>query len=250
MFTEPVTGLTNAYRSSSRWHTRACGQAVIRGVESDVVKRLEAYPAEDVEMELPGTAIPDDEFHEEPHLEEAKVPEEIPNVVRSFEAMDTCHRLRNTRFAGARHSSRTQGIVNGELVYVWRKVKENRTDTRTALVTHRWYGPAIVVGKEKNSVFVSHRGRVTKVAPECLRQASVAEQMSWDITTTEKALFEKALGGEDLSWEEPMLDESGGSLDTEMPDMAAEPPTLEGEDSPPVIDDDDGSPVSEATIDK
>ena len=36
-----------------------------------------------------------------------------------------------------------------------------------------------------------------------------------------------------------------------MPDMAAEPPTLEGEDSPPVIDDDDGSPfLSEAPIDK
>ena len=77
-----VQGLTNAYRSSSRWHTRAWGQAVIRGVESDVVKRLEAYPAEDVEMELPGTAIPDDDFHEEPHLEEANVPEEIPNGVR------------------------------------------------------------------------------------------------------------------------------------------------------------------------
>ena len=52
------------------------------GVESDVVKRLEAYPSEDVEMELPGTAIPDDEFHEKPHLEEAKGPEEIPNGVR------------------------------------------------------------------------------------------------------------------------------------------------------------------------
>ena len=39
----------------------------------------------------------------------------------------------------------------------------------------------IVVGKEKNNVFVSHLGRVTKVAPECLRKASVAEQMSWDI---------------------------------------------------------------------
>ena len=49
---------------------------------SDAVKRLEAYPAEDVEMDLAGTAIPDDEFHEEPHLEEAKVPEEIPNAVR------------------------------------------------------------------------------------------------------------------------------------------------------------------------
>ena len=45
-----------------------------------------------------------------------------------------------------------------------------------------------------------------------------------------------------------MVDESCGSLDTEMPDMAAEPPTLEEEDSPPVIDDDDGSPVSEAPI--
>ena len=78
----PVKGLTNAHRSSSRWHTRAWGQALIRGVESDVVKRLEAYPAEDVEMELPGTAIPDDEFHEEPQHEEAKVPEEIPNCVR------------------------------------------------------------------------------------------------------------------------------------------------------------------------
>ena len=128
--------------------------------------------------------------------------------------------------------------------------KENRTDARTALVTHRWYDPAIVVGKEKNNVFVSYRGFVTKVAPECLRKASVAEQMSWDISTKEKALFEKAFDGEVLSWEEPTLDESGGSLDKEMSDMAAEPSTLEGEGSPPVIDDDDGSPVSEAPIDE
>ena len=99
-------------------------------------------------------------------------------------------------------------------------------------------------------MFVSHRGRVTKVAPECFRKASVAEQMSWDITTKEKALFEKVLDGEDLSWEEPMHDDSGGSLDTEMPDTAAEPPTLEGEDSPPVIDGDDGSPASDAPIDE
>ena len=67
--------------------------------------------------------------------------------------------------------------------------------------------------KKKNNVFVSFRGRVTKVAPECLRKASVAEQMSWDITTKDKALFEKALDGENLSWEEPMLDDSSASLD-------------------------------------
>ena len=37
--------------------TRAWAQAVIRGVESDAVKRVEAHPAEDVEMDLTGTAI-------------------------------------------------------------------------------------------------------------------------------------------------------------------------------------------------
>ena len=35
----PVKGLASAYRSSSRWHTRAWRHAAIRGVESDVVKR-------------------------------------------------------------------------------------------------------------------------------------------------------------------------------------------------------------------
>ena len=77
-----VKGLTNAYRSSSRWHTRAWAQAMIRGVETDVVKRLEAHRAEDVEMDLTGTATPDEEFHEEPQLEEPKVSEEMPNAVR------------------------------------------------------------------------------------------------------------------------------------------------------------------------
>ena len=39
-----------------------------------------------------------------------------------------------------------------------------------------------------------------------------------------------------------------GSPDAEMPDLAAEQPTLEGEDSPPVFGDVEGSPVSEAPI--
>ena len=86
--------------------------------------------------------------------------------------------------------------MNGELVYVWRKVKKNTTDARTALVTHRWSGPAIAVGKEKSNVFVSCCSRVTKVAPECLRKANAAEQMIWDITTKE---IENALDEENLS---------------------------------------------------
>ena len=55
-------------------------------------------------------------------------------------------------------------------------------------------------------MFVSYRGRVTKVAPECLRKASVAEQMSWDITTKEKSLFENALDEENLSWEDALIE--------------------------------------------
>ena len=77
--------------------------------------------------------------------------------------------------------------------------EKNKTDARTALVTHQCHGPAIVVGKERNR-FVSYRGRVTKVAPECLGKARVAEQMSWHITTKEKTLFEHALDEENLSW--------------------------------------------------
>ena len=58
-------------------------------------------------------------------------------------------------------------------------------------------------------MFVSYRGRVTKVAPECLRKASVSEEMSWDITTQE------TLRGENISSVEPVLDEAGEFLDTE-----------------------------------
>ena len=61
----PVEGLTNAYRSSSCWHARAWAQAVIRGVEKRCSQEaLKPNLAEDVEMDLIGTAIRDDEFHE------------------------------------------------------------------------------------------------------------------------------------------------------------------------------------------
>ena len=161
--------------------------------------------------------------------------------------MDTSHRSRRARLAGVRANAHTQGIVNGELVYVWRKVKKNRTDARTALGTHRWYSPAMVLGKEMNNVFVSHRGRVTKIAPECLGKVSVAEQMSWDMTTKEKALFESALDKENLSWEEPLLDESVEFPDAEMRDTLVGSPNLEEEIKSPVNDDGD-LPVSEPPV--
>ena len=79
--------------------------------------------------------------------------------------------------------------MNGELVSVWRKVKKkpNRSADCTCYQSVVW--SSIVVGKEKNNVFISYRDRVTKVAPECFRKASgVAEQITWDISTRKKAL--------------------------------------------------------------
>ena len=46
------------------------------------MKRFEAYPAEDVEMDLAGTGVHDDDFHEEHQLEEPRVLKEVPNAVR------------------------------------------------------------------------------------------------------------------------------------------------------------------------
>ena len=76
--------------------------------------------------------------------------------------MDTGHRLRRALLAGVRPSSHTQGAERRTGFMFGGKVKRTETDARTALFTHRLYGPAIVVGKEQNNVFVSCRGRVTK----------------------------------------------------------------------------------------
>ena len=78
----PAKEIAHASRSSSRWRTRAWAQAVVRGVESDAVRRFEAYPGEDAEMGVAGTVVPDDEFHEEPQLQEPGVLEEVPIAVR------------------------------------------------------------------------------------------------------------------------------------------------------------------------
>ena len=75
----------------------------------------------------------------------------------------------------------------------------------------------------------------------------MAEQMSWDISTKEKALFGSALDKENLSWEEPLLDDSGDFPDAEMTGTAVKSPNLEEEVNSPVNDDGD-LPVSEPPV--
>ena len=71
--------------------------------------------------------------------------------------------------------------------------------------------------------------------------------MSWDITTKEKALFEMALDKEDLSWEEPLLDESGEFHESETPEMMSRPMNLEEEVNSP-MNDDGALPFSEPSV--
>ena len=96
-----------------------------------------------------------------------------------------------TRVVGRGSSEFTHpGIMTGELVFVCRKVKKTEPTREQHLLPICSVVQPLLLAKRKNNVFVSSRGRVTKVAPECLQKASVAEQMSWDITTKKTALFE------------------------------------------------------------
>ena len=45
------------------------------------------------------------------------------------------------------------------------KLRKTEPTARTALVKHRWYGPAIYCWQRKEQCVVSCRVRVTKVAP-------------------------------------------------------------------------------------
>ena len=71
--------------------------------------------------------------------------------------------------------------------------------------------------------------------------------MSWDITTKEKALFEMALDKENLSWEQPLLDESGEFHESETPDTMARPLNLE-KDVTLLMNDDADLPLSEPPV--
>ena len=140
---------------------------------------------------------------------------------------------------------RAFGFVTGELFL--RKVKKKQNRRGQHLLPNRWYAPAIVVGKERNNVFVFYRGRATKVALECLRKASVAANELGHHDEGESP-FETAPDEENLSWEEPLLVESGEFHESEKPDTMARPQKMEEEVNSPMNDDVDllfSEPVAE-----
>ena len=93
---------------------------------------------------------------------------------RAFEIMDTSHRLR-TGLCFAKSQEKTEPTRRRHVLPIGEVVQQ------------------MLLAKRRTTCSCLHRGCVTNVAPECLRKASVAEQMSWDTTTKGNALFESAL---------------------------------------------------------
>ena len=99
---------------------------------------------------MPWTMIDSSESSKLASLESAKVSPDFQKRMswlwaarRSFELLDSSHRLRRSLLAGARSTLSTKGIVSGELVCIWRKIKRNKKDSITPLVSRRWYGPSL-----------------------------------------------------------------------------------------------------------
>ena len=125
---------------------------------------------------------------------------------RACETIDNSHRVRHALLTGARANVQNHGLSHGDLVYGSRKVKKHQ-NTHKDSTRDTWYGPAIFVVRESNNVFVSYRGRVTRVFPERSSQAMVAEHMSWDIALAVKPLCVNALKDEVRVREEPLFDD-------------------------------------------
>ena len=66
-------------------------------------------------------------------------------------------------------------------MFYWRgRAKSQSKKSRWAF---KWLGPATVIGREGNNVWISHRGTAIKVAVRHLRHAQPEEQIPWpDIT--------------------------------------------------------------------
>ena len=125
--------------------------------------------------------------------------------------MDTSHRLRRALLAGVRASS---GIVTGEPVFV-AKSQENQNlgADGTCYPSLVWSNHCCWQREEQRVCVLSWSSDEGRTGMP--RKASVAEH-----TTKEKAL---SLDKNDLSWEQPLLDESGEFHESETPDTMARP---------------------------
>ena len=89
--------------------------------------------------------------------------------------------LRRALVSQSRTTTLTQELYPGQVVYYFRFSKYNaKTEpSRRKLSLRRWHGPALLVTFDgSNSVFVSHRGQLSKCAREHVRPASAMEQVA------------------------------------------------------------------------
>ncbi|CAE8601098.1 unnamed protein product [Polarella glacialis] len=66
----------------------------------------------------------------------------------------------------------------GDSVFYWRGI--GRRHAKHSAWAFRWLGPAIVIGREANNLWLAHRGTTVKCAARHLRHALPEEQVPWD----------------------------------------------------------------------
>ena len=122
---------------------------------------------------------------------------------QAFETMDRSLLLRRALLARARPTGRTMdcftAISRTRLAHETQQRPQDCSGN-TPLVTNSL---SLCDGRTKT---FSCRDRVTKVAHECSRKASVVEQISWDVTVEEMWLFAKAFNYDEAVLEEPLTD--------------------------------------------
>ena len=121
----------------------------------------------------------------------------------AFETMDTGHRLRRALLAGVRPSSHTQGAERrtgfclAERSREPRPTREQRSSPIGCMVQQ------VLSAKSRTTCSCLVEDASQKVAPECLRQASVAEQTRWDNMTKEKHSPKMRLMKRTSRWQNP-----------------------------------------------
>ena len=139
----------------------------------------------------------------------------------------------------------------GDIVFYHRKPKNSKD--------WQWKGPATVVGKEHQSLWVSHAGRCHLVAPEHIRRATNEEVGSAFVLRATKDDLEKLIeydendpdmfNGEDehpLEEGEQQQDDEEGEEDITLEEIEKGEGLLDGDDAPQVLrlsEDNDYGPV-------
>ncbi|CAE8585764.1 unnamed protein product [Polarella glacialis] len=128
----------------------------------------------------------------------------------------------------------------GDSVFYWRGI--GRRHAKHSAWAFRWLGPAIVIGREANNLWLARRGTTVKCAARHLRHALPEEQVPWDSLLEQagdKQFLDLSIAGGQQARARNQEEESGPSVPPEPAPSEPElvpPVSLEPAHPPPPFD--------------